>query len=137
VRGTGDGLEQVHVAFVGREDVERDGSEQRIARLLEGNGASDVRKRHSTVLARDMRRQEPCGASARDQLAAQLLGGAVPGAARIALQRHDLVGDKGADALLQVAQLRCDVEIQSVSDARLQMSKKTVSSGPWRWMSNR
>ncbi len=127
----------MHVAFVGREDVERDGPERRIARLLEGDGTSDVRKRHAAVLARNVGRQEAGGASARDQLAAQLLSGAVLGAARIALQRHDLVGDKGADALLQVAELRCDVEIQSVSDARLQMSKKTVSSGPWRWMSNR
>ena len=71
------------VAFVGRMDVQRDGPERRIARLLEDDGLLDMGKTQAAIVARGMRCQQAGSTRFPDQLRAQLLARAVRGLARV------------------------------------------------------
>ena len=100
-----DRFQQMHVALVGREDVQRDRPEQRIAGLLEHDRLADIVQPEAAEFRRRMRRQQPRLAPKRHQFAAEFLGRPVRGLPRIALQRHDPVANEAARALLQFLQL--------------------------------
>ena len=97
-------FQQMDVALVGREDVHRDGAQQRIAGLLEHHRLADIVQPQTAEFRRRVRRQQSRLAPERHQFAAEFLGRAVRGLPRIALQRNDLVADEAAGALLQFLQ---------------------------------
>jgi len=102
--GLRDHFEQMHVAFVGREDIQRVRPQQRVTGLLERDCAPEVRQAEAAEFGRDVRRKNAHLARLRHQFAAERVGRAVLGAARIGLQRDDFARDELADPLLQVPQ---------------------------------
>ena len=76
-RSVGDLLQQVHVGFVGGEDVHRDRRQRRIAGRLEHHRLAAVVEPQPAPFAADMRRQQPGASRQRDQLEAEFLGRAV------------------------------------------------------------
>src|SRR6185437_15089638 len=118
--------------FVGRGDVHRDRAERRIAGFLERDRAADVRKSHAAVLARDLRREQARASRFFDELPPQLVGRPMAGAPRIVLERNDRLRDERPNARRKLRKLGRNLEVDGH-----QTSKNTVSSGPWRWMSNR
>ncbi|MNK62037.1 hypothetical protein D3C87_812050 [compost metagenome] len=111
LRRRGHHLHQVHVAFVGRVDVERHRTERRVARLLEHDGLVDMRQAQPTVFLRRMRREQAGAACARHQLVAQRLGGAVRILPGVGFERNHLLGDEAARSFLQVELGRGEAEV--------------------------
>ena len=104
-------FEQVHVALVGGEDVQRHGAQHRVAGFLERDGAPTVRQPEATVLGADMRRQQSGTPRAADQFGTQRFLRAMRAQARVALERDHLLGDEAADLRLQCAQRLGDAEV--------------------------
>ena len=107
----GDQFQQMDVGFVGREDVHRNGTEQRIAGFLEHHCLADIVQPEAAEFRRGVRRQQPGLAPKRDQFAAELFGRTVRGLPRVAFQRDDLVADEAARALLQFLQFGREREV--------------------------
>jgi len=96
-----DGFHEVHVAFVGGEDVHRDGAEQGVAGFLEHDGLADMGQAEAAIFGADMRGDQAFRGGEGHEFAAEFLGGAVVGLAGVALHRDDLVADEGAGAVLE------------------------------------
>ena len=95
-----DRLEQVHVALVGRRDVEGERAEQRPARLLEDHGPAAHVQAVSAVLLGDVRREHPGLARRLLETQAQLLAAVARDAAEPLLlggddRAHEVGGARG------------------------------------------
>ena len=66
-------LQQVHVAFVGGEDVHRDRRQRRVARRLENDRLAAMVETQPAPFAPDMRRQQAGAFRERDQFEAELV----------------------------------------------------------------
>jgi hypothetical protein len=97
-----DPVQQVRVALVGRLDVERQRPEQAVAGRLEDDRHAAVVKPEAAPGDRRVRREQPRGAGALDELEAQRVARTMRVLARIALARDDFVAHERADALAQL-----------------------------------
>src|SRR5206468_1258187 len=86
----GDLLQQMHVGFVGSEDVHRDRRQWRITGRLEHDRLAAMVETEPAPFAADMRRYQPAGARQRDELMAEFLGGTMRGLPLVGLARHDV-----------------------------------------------
>ena len=101
----GDFFEKVHVAFVGREAVERHRPERRVAGGLEHDRLAAVIEPEPAPIAPDMRAEETCLAPERDEFAPQILARPMRGLPRVALERKDPVSHKPLGTLLQLDEI--------------------------------
>ena len=90
----------MHVAFVGREDIERERTEQRIAGFFEDDRLAAMIEADAAHLGRHVGCEEPGRAAFRDKLTPQRLVGSMRRAPRIAFERNDLVAYEITRALL-------------------------------------
>ncbi|MNR13820.1 hypothetical protein D3C85_1302500 [compost metagenome] len=86
-------------------DVQRNGAQRRITRLLEENRLLHMAQPQPAHFLRGMGRQQAMGAGLFHQFLAQLGGGAVGGLPRVAFQGDDLIGDEAPDFGLQGEQV--------------------------------
>jgi hypothetical protein len=99
-------LHEVDIAFVGRMDVERCGSEPGVARLLEDGCLGDVAEAEPPHLHGCMWREQAGGAGAAHEFGSKFGGRAVAGMVLTSLDRDDLLGNEAPGALLQFGDFR-------------------------------
>jgi hypothetical protein len=96
----GDLFHEVHVAFIGREEIHCDGAQWRIARLFKYDGATDMGQRHATERDRDLWGEQACTTGTIYQLPSKVFFWPVRPLSAIGLEGDDLRENKVAHACL-------------------------------------
>jgi hypothetical protein len=104
-------VQKVRVAFVGSLDVERQRPEQAVPRSLEHHCHAAMVEAEAAPLDRRVRREQPSGASAGDELEPQGVARTVRILAPIAFARNDFVADERGHAVAQLGVLGRQREI--------------------------
>ena len=92
----------------GAETVQRERTEQGVAGLFEDEGFADVREAEAAECFAHVWREESGIAREGVEFAAQILGRAVAGLARVGFQRDNLVADEILGAVAQIGEIGGD-----------------------------
>ncbi|MNP05445.1 hypothetical protein D3C76_973990 [compost metagenome] len=104
-------VHQVDVAFVRCVDIQCDGAQRRITRLLEDDRLGDVAQACAAHFATGVGAQQTGQTGLFQQLLAQVFAGAVRRVSLIGFHGDHLLGDKGAGLCAQVQQLLGNGEV--------------------------